>query len=84
MELVYKPSVQRLREDMKLIRELAQEIALLAASHDYPEIKTGTEVAKGTAKSHTDHPYRHFDRTCPACVGSVYEQVDLDAERRGD
>jgi hypothetical protein len=38
----------------------------LAASHDYPEIKT--EVTKGTAKSPRD----------------VYEQVDLDHERKGD
>jgi uncharacterized protein YeeX (DUF496 family) len=67
-EIVYKPAVQRLRDDMKRIRDLAREIALLAASHDYPEIKTGTEIAKGTAKSPRD----------------VYEQVDLDHERKGD
>jgi hypothetical protein len=42
MEVVYKPAVQRLRDDMKRIRDLAQEIALLAASHDYPEIATPT------------------------------------------
>jgi hypothetical protein len=44
MEVVYKPAVQRLRDDMQRIRDLAQEIALLAASHDYPEIATPTPI----------------------------------------
>jgi hypothetical protein len=89
MEVVYKPAVQRLRDDMKRIRDLAQEIALLAASHDYPEIKT--EVTKGTAKSPcttrpSHHPYACFCALCQLSDRNrnVYEQVDLDHERRGD
>lgn len=40
MELIYKPAVQKLRDDMKRIGELANQIYAIAKAHDYPEIAT--------------------------------------------
>lgn len=29
------------------------------------------ETPAGVTEAHTDHPMRHFDRTCPACVAAI-------------
>lgn len=31
-------------------------------------METGTDSTMSKAESHTDHPLRHWDRTCPACI----------------
>lgn len=169
MELVYKPSIDRLRDDMARVKDLAKEIVEICSKHDWPMPKTegaymrsdthegsthwegceevhhdcalallgrhrgalkevystigptvpcclecegcayemglaleiirnalglpvpqkkntGTAPEIGVqAKSHTDHPLRVWDRTCPACsIQEVYDRVDNDYERKGD
>jgi hypothetical protein len=33
--------------------------------------KRQKELARGVPVAHTDHPARHYDRTCPACNAGV-------------
>jgi hypothetical protein len=31
-------------------------------------------IERAEKQTHTDHPMRHWDRTCPACVGEAEKQ----------
>ena len=91
MELVYKPTMDRLRDDMNQVKKLAQQIAMICHKHDWPMPKTGTEPTIPDALI-DPNPFRGdgFPNNMPhhdlrtASLQDVYDQVDRDSERKGD
>ena len=90
-ELVYKPSIDRLRDDMARVRDLAKEIVLICSAHDWPMPETGTEPTIPDALI-DPNPFRGdgFPNNMPhhdlrtSSLQEAYDQVDLDYERKGD
>lgn len=40
-----------------------------------------TASSPSSGQAHTDHPMRHFDRTCPACVASAEDSSVIEVSR---
>jgi hypothetical protein len=53
-------------------------VALRQAIEQAEKESTLQEMADIGQEAHTDHPMRHWDRTCPACVAEVEKQEPVD------
>lgn len=67
-----------------MIAEVARQIRALAPTESaatqvtiepHPPCTGGNSPASAAASCHTDHPLRHWDRTCPACNPAAAPQV---------
>ena len=55
-----------LQDGYRKVAEMALSRALDFQQEVYTMLEAGTAASE--TRAHTDHPSRHFDRTCPACI----------------
>lgn len=65
-------SIEAMKQALEYIKHIQINVNFIKTSDESDLVNTlERAIEQAEKQTHTDHPMRHWDKTCPACVAEV-------------